>query len=109
MADESENILEAVELAKKTGKLKKGANEVTKVVERGLAKLVVIAKDTNPPEITMHLPALCKEKHIACVFVPKKEDLGLAAGLGVGTSCIAIVQEGEAREVIKGIAEQADN
>ena len=42
------------ELAKKSGKIKKGANETTKVVERGIAKLVVAAQDgairSLPPE-----------------------------------------------------------
>ena len=41
-----EKAYEAVEIAKKTGKLKKGVNEVTKAVERGIAKLVLIALDT---------------------------------------------------------------
>ncbi|MBI5871599.1 50S ribosomal protein L7ae [archaeon] len=99
--EQIDKALEAIELAKRTGKLKKGANEVTKAVERGLAKLVVIAKDTNPQEITMHLPALCKEKQIPCIAIPKKDELGMAAGLSLGTSCVAIVQEGEAREIIK--------
>ena len=59
-----EKAYEAIELAKKTGKLKKGVNEVTKIVERGQGKLVLIAKDVNPPEIIMHLPVLCEEKEI---------------------------------------------
>ncbi len=100
-----ENIYEAVERAKSTGKIKKGTNEATKVVEKGIAKLVVVASDVNPPEITMHLAPLCKEKGIACVTVPSKAELGAAAGLPVGTSCIAIVQEGEAKDLIKRIVE----
>lgn len=96
--------LEAIELAKKTGKIKKGINEVTKAVERGKAKLVVIAKDVNPPEITMHLPALCEEKGAILVEVAKREDLGAAAGLGVPTTAIVIVEEGEAKDIIKQLA-----
>ena len=102
--DKSNKALEAVELAKKTGKIKKGANEVTKIVERGQAKLVVVAKDVNPPEIIMHLPALCEEKKIPFVEVEKKEDLGAAAGLGVGTTAVAIVAEGEAKDLIKQLS-----
>ena len=96
-----DKALEAIELAKKTGKIKKGTNEVTKAVERGTAKLVVTAKDVNPPEIIMHLPALCEEKKIPLVEIEKKEDLGDAAGLGVGTSAVAIVQEGDSKNLIK--------
>jgi len=107
MADESKEIvektLEAIEKAKTSGKLRKGANEVTKAVERGQAKLVAIAKDVSPPEIVMHLPPLCEEKGIPLVHVQSKEELGVAAGLTVPTSAVAIVQEGEAKALIKEI------
>lgn len=96
-----EKAYEAVEIAKKTGKLKKGVNEVTKAIERGAAKLVLIAKDVNPPEITMHLPALCEEKETVFVYVNSKEELGTAAGLTVSTASVAIIQEGDATELIK--------
>ena len=102
--DKAKKVLEAIEIAKKTGKIKKGTNEVTKVVERGQAKLVAIAKDVSHKEITMHLPALCKEKNIPLIEVDKKEDLGIAASLGVSTSAIAIVSEGEAKDIIKQLS-----
>lgn len=105
MAEAAQDLIakayEAVELAKKTGKIKKGANEATKAIERGMAKLVLMAKDVNPPEVTMHLPPLCKEKNTPLMEVPSKEELGAAAGLSVPTGAIAIVTEGEAKELIK--------
>ena len=108
MADESADMaLEAVEIAKTTGKIKKGANEVTKCVERGNAKLVVYAKDTQPAEIVMHLPMLAKEKGIPCIEVSSKEELGQAAGLGVPTAAIAIVEEGDAKNLIKDLKAKA--
>jgi len=97
---------EAVESARKSGKIKKGVNEATKAIERGTAKLVVTAKDVNPKEIVMHLPALCEEKSIPFVVVNSKDELGAAAGLTVGTTCVAIVQEGDAKAIIKQIAEK---
>ncbi len=100
----SEKIYEAVELAKKTGKLSKGTNEATKAIERGTAKLVVIAKDVTPPEITMHIPLLCKEKGIPCVVAASREELGAAAGLGVPTAAVAITKEGEAKDLIKELS-----
>lgn len=110
MADASKELIdkvyEAIEVAKSTGKLKKGTNEVTKSVERGNAKFVAVAKDVSPPEITMHIPLLCAEKEIPCVTVDSKEELGSAAGLGVGTASVAIVQEGEARNLIKELREK---
>ncbi len=102
----SEKIYEVVELAKKTGKISKGTNEATKAIERGTAKLVVIAKDVTPPEITMHIPLLCKEKGIPCVTAESREELGVAAGLGVPTAAIAITKEGEAKDLIKELAAQ---
>ena len=98
---ESEKAYEAVEVAKTTGKIKKGSNEVTKFIERGQAKLVVIAKDVNPPEITMHIPLLCKEKGVPCVEVPTREELGAAAGMQIGTAAVVIVDAGEAAPIIK--------
>ncbi len=105
MAEEAEKAYEAIELARTTGKIKKGTNEVTKQIERGNAKLVVVAKDVNPPEVVMHLPLLCKEKGIPCVEVPSKEELGAAAGIQVGTSAVAVTEEGESKSIIKSMKE----
>jgi large subunit ribosomal protein L7Ae len=109
MADVSketvEKVFEAIEIAKRGGKIKKGTNEVTKAIERGTAKLVGIAKDVNPPEITMHIPLIAKEKGIPCVEVGSREELGAAAGLNVPTVAVAVVNEGEAKALVKEIAE----
>src|SRR3989344_5186978 len=100
MADQSDKALEAIEVARTSGKLKKGSNEVTKAIERGNAKLVVVAKDVTPKEVVMHLPLLAKEKGVPCVEVASKENLGASAGLHVGTAAVAIVQEGNAKKLI---------
>jgi large subunit ribosomal protein L7Ae len=99
-----EKALEAIEIAAKTGKIKKGSNEVTKVIERGTAKLVAIAADVNPPEIIMHIQPLCKEKNIPLVVIPAKEELGSAAGMGVSTAAVAIIDEGESKKLVTEIA-----
>lgn len=103
MADEAQ-ILEAVEIARTSGKIKKGANEATKVIEKGTAKLVVYADDVTPKEVVMHLPLLCKDKNIPCVKISKKDDLGAAAGLPVATAAVAIVKEGDAKAAVEDIA-----
>jgi len=84
-----------VEVISKSEKVKKGANEVTKAVERGNAKLVVLAKDVQPEEIVAHIPVICEEKGIPYTYVATKEDLGKAIGLEVPTSAVAIVTEGD--------------
>ena len=97
------NILEALSVAKDTGKLRKGINESTKSVERRAAKLVVLAEDVQPEEIMIHMPALCEEKGIPYAYVRTKKDLGEAVGIGVGTSSIAIEDAGGAAELLQGI------
>ena len=102
MADElADKALEIIEVAKATGKIKKGANEVTKAIEKGIAKFVLVASDVNPPEIVMHIPLLAKEKGIPALKASTKESLGASAGLPVGTTAVAVVEEGEAKNLIK--------
>lgn len=96
-------VLEIVETARATGKIRKGVNEVTKSIERGEAKLVVAAEDVSPPEILMHLPVLCDEKKIPFTKVPSKLELGRAAGLDVPTSAVAVADAGEAKKEIAGL------
>jgi len=101
--------LEVVKLVRSSGRLKKGLNEVTRAVERGQAKFVVIAEDVDPPEIVAYLPILCDEKRVPYVYVPSKKGLGEAAGLEVAASAVAIIDPGEAKgyleELIKKVNE----
>jgi len=101
-----DKALEALEIAKATGKIKKGTNEVTKSLERGSAKLVIVAKDATPPEIVMHIPLLSEEKGVPCITVPSKEELGASAGIAVPTASAAITNEGEAKALLKEIIEK---
>lgn len=98
---------QAVEAAVNNGKLRKGSNEVTKVIERGQAQLVVMALDVTPPEILAHLPLLCNEKDTPYTYVPRKDELGRAAGLKVSTAAVAITGTGKRAgpldEVVKAI------
>ncbi len=98
---ESLNILET---SSKTGKIRKGTNEVTKAIERKHALIVFIAEDVDPPEIVMHLPLLCEENDIVYTYVSTKDELGQAAGLKVGSASIAVVDGGEAKQSIKGLS-----
>jgi large subunit ribosomal protein L7Ae len=100
---ETEDLLEIIETARETGKIKKGVNETTKAVERGIAKLVVIAEDVDPPEIVMHFQPLCEEKKVSLKKVPSKLELGRAAGLDVVTASVAVVDAGEAKKKLENI------
>ena len=97
------DIYQIIERAKSTGKIEKGTNEVTKAIERGTAKLVVWAGDVEPKEIVQHLPVLCKEKGIKCVEADSKQKLGIAVGLPVAASAVAVIEVGEAEAEIAGL------
>lgn len=97
------DIYNLIEKAKNTGKIEKGTNEVTKAIERETAKLVVYASDVEPKEIVQHIPLLCKEKKIPCQEVDSKQKLGIAVGLPVSTSSIAIIEAGEAEAEISSL------
>ena len=100
----AEKALEAAEVARDTGRIRKGTNETTKAVERGQAKLVIIAEDVDPEEIVAHLPPLCEEKEIPYIYVRSKKELGAAAGLEVAAASVAIIEPGKARELVEDIA-----
>lgn len=104
----SDKILQAIESARNTGKIRKGTNETTKAIEKGVAQLVAIAEDVEPEEIVMHLPALCEEKKIPYVYVPSKLELGRAAGIDVGSAAISIVEAGEAKDLLKEIVKKIE-
>ncbi len=102
----AEKAYEALEVARGTGKICKGTNEATKFVERGQAKLILIAQDVEPEEIVAHLPMLCEEKKIPYVYVPSKQELGKACGMDVQAAAAGIVTPGKAREAIGVIEDE---
>ncbi len=94
---------EALQTAARTGKIRRGTNETTKAVERGLAKLVIIAEDVDPPEVVAHLPLLCDERKIPYTYVPSKAKLGSAAGIEVQASSACIIDAGDAADLVNEI------
>lgn len=100
VADEalSQKILDTVQQASHYRQLKKvrricftgsrpcsnhfqGANEATKTLNRGTSELIVLAADTSPLAILLHLPLLCEDKNVPYVYVPSKTALGRACGV----------------------------
>ncbi len=106
-SDVQQKALQVVEAGLACGGLRKGTNEATKAIERGNAKLVLIAADVDPEEIVMHLPMLCGEKKVPYVFISEKLTLGKAAGLGVGTAAVAVAKADKAEAVLKEVVEKA--
>ena len=96
-------IYETIRVAKQSGKVRKGTNEATKAIERGINKLVVIAEDVEPPEVVAHLPILCEERKSPYVFVPSKQQLGQALGIDVPSAAASIMDAGEAQHILEQI------
>ena len=65
-------IMDLLQQAVNYKQLKKGANETTKALNRGMAEFAVLSADTEPLEILLHLPLLCEDKNVPYVFVPSK-------------------------------------
>jgi len=107
-ADLEDDALDALEVARDTGTVKKGTNETTKAVERGNADLVYIAEDVQPEEVVMHLPELSDEKNVPFIFVDAQDDLGHAAGLEVGSAAAAITDTGDAEDEVEDITEKLE-
>ena len=96
-------IYESLRVAVETGKVKRGTNEATKAIERGISKLIIIAEDVEPPEVVAHLPILCEEQGAAYAFVPSKQDLGKALGIEVTSAAAAILDSGDAQHIINEV------
>lgn len=94
---------EALRIAKESGKIKKGTNETTKAIERGIAKLVIIAEDVDPPEVVAHLPIICEERKVPYTYFPSKIELGRLTGIEVATASACIIEPGEATDLLTEI------
>jgi len=106
LCEEIYNFLESVRRG--GGKIKKGVNETTKAVERGFAKLIVVAENVDPKEIVMHLPLLAKEKNVPIIAVDDKEELGKAVGIEVAASSVAVIDFGKAKNEFENLLKKIE-
>lgn len=104
----ADKAYQVVQIARDSGKIRKGTNETTKAVERAVAKLVLIAEDVDPPQVVAHLPILCEERKISYLFVPSKLDLGRSAGIDVGCAAISVLEGGEGSKTLKEIVDATE-
>ncbi len=74
-------IMTLIQQAVNYKQLRRGANEATKTLNRGLSEFIVMAADAEPLEIILHLPLLCEDKNVPYVFVRSKQALGRACGV----------------------------
>jgi len=102
------DALDFVENSYRSGKIKKGTNEVVKSIERGEAKVVVIAEDVSPPEVVFYIPVLCEERKVPYTYVKNKSDLGLKVGIASAAS-IAVVDFGKNEDAYKELVSSIEN
>lgn len=88
-------IMTLVQQAVNYKQLRRGANEATKTLNRGLSEFIVMAADAEPLEILLHLPLLCEDKNVPYVFVRSKQALGRACGVSRPIiACSVTINEG---------------
>ncbi|EEA05959.1 putative 60S ribosomal protein L7a [Cryptosporidium serpentis] len=102
--DLNNRIINIVQQACNYKQLRKGANEATKALNRGVAEIIVLAADAEPLEILLHLPLVCEDKNTPYVFVRSKVALGRACGVSRPVIAAAITSK-EASGLTSQIAE----
>merc|ERR1712085_154382 len=90
--DLATSILDLLKQAASYKQLKKGANEAAKTLNRGTAEFIVMAADTEPIEIILHLPLLCEDKNVPYVYVRNQSQLGKSCGVSRNIIAVAIVE-----------------
>eukprot|EP00088_Acartia_fossae_P010559 TRINITY_DN15288_c1_g1_i1.p1 TRINITY_DN15288_c1_g1~~TRINITY_DN15288_c1_g1_i1.p1 ORF type:complete len:128 (-),score=48.27 TRINITY_DN15288_c1_g1_i1:177-560(-) len=85
-------ILNLVQQATNYKQLRKGANEATKTLNRGQSEFVILAADSEPLEILLHIPLLCEDKNVPYVFVRSKQALGRACGVSRPVIAASVTQ-----------------
>lgn len=103
---DEKQIFSVIQKARETGKIRIGANEATKAVERGIAKLVVSATDVSPAEIVAHFPGLCKEMKVLHAGIGSKAELGSLAGIK-STTAIAVIDAGSAAKELESLVKES--
>lgn len=104
------DLFSLIQEAGQYNQLRKGANEVTKTLNKGTAEIVAIAADTTPIEIVMHLPILCEDKNVPFVYVSSMESLGRACNVSrpVIAASITLDQNSQLRTKIDLMKKQIE-
>jgi large subunit ribosomal protein L7Ae len=84
-----------------------GLNHVTHLIENRKAKLVVIASDTDPIELVLWLPALCRKMNVPYIFIKSKSRLGSVVHQKKAAAVAITEVKGEDASALDKIAEMA--
>ena len=102
---DEKQVFSLIQKAKETGSVRIGANEVTKAVERGQAKLVLSANDVSPAEIVAHFEGLCNEMKIVYLSAGSKAELGALVQIK-STTALAIVDAGSGKKELDTLSKE---
>ena len=91
VASLTKTILELINQAANNKQLRRGANEATKTLNRGISEFIIMAADAKPVEILLHLPLLCEDKNVTYIFVPSKVALGRACGVSRSVIACSVI------------------
>ena len=71
---------------------------------------MILAADTVPLEIVLHLPLLCEDKNIPYVYVPRQADLGRACGVSrnIVAASILVQPDGPLESQIKEMKDRVE-
>lgn len=105
---DEKQVFDLIQKASQSGKVKIGANEVTKAVERGQAKLVVSATDVSPAEIVAHFDGLCKEMKIPYLSGGSKAELGALVQIK-STTALAVTDAGSGKKELDTLTKEMFN
>ncbi|XP_062954629.1 NHP2-like protein 1 [Cynocephalus volans] len=91
----TKTLLDLVQQSRNYRQLWKGANEATRTLHRGISEFTVMAVDTGPLEITLHLPLLCGDKNVPYVLMHSKQTLEQACGVSrLVITCSVTIKKG---------------
>jgi large subunit ribosomal protein L7Ae len=84
------NVYEFIQDVSSRVHIARGILETARLLERGKAKLVVLASDVRPASRLKIIRHLCAQKNIETLVVSSRNRLGHCAGLEVPASCVAL-------------------
>uniref|UniRef100_A0A2K5QWM8 H/ACA ribonucleoprotein complex subunit 2 n=1 Tax=Cebus imitator TaxID=2715852 RepID=A0A2K5QWM8_CEBIM len=94
----AQKLYKSIKKALKQKQIPRGVKEVQKFVNKGEKRIMVLAGDTLPIEVYCHLPVMCEDRNLPCVYIPSKTDLGAAAGTKHPTCVIMVKPHKEYQE-----------
>ena len=81
---------------------------LARVLCAGITELIILAADTEPLAILLHLPLLCEDKNVPYVFVPSRAALGRACGVSRSVIACSILsnEQSQIKSQLNAVKEQ---